>query len=129
MAVDLGPFFDKRKKSFFIRLLNHCSMKIVRINSTYVHVFKHSICCFVCILNAYSSIHFFGTFLKLSTDHIEVYVDGTANGGHWKQSNFQWQPFKIFKFQIHNNCPPLKILWVSKISCKWNHFLTTYYIC
>ena len=27
-----------------------------------------------------------------------------------KQSNFRWQPFKKVKFEIHNNCPSLKIL-------------------
>ena len=48
-----GLFFDKQKKRFLIRPLDHCYMKNVLISSIYVYVFKYSICCFVCCLNYY----------------------------------------------------------------------------
>ena len=40
MEVDFVLFLDKQKKSFFLSLLDSCSIKRVQTGSTYVYVFK-----------------------------------------------------------------------------------------
>ena len=42
------PYFGQSEEEFFLRTLDHCFMKRVRISFTYIYVFKYLISCFDC---------------------------------------------------------------------------------
>ena len=49
----LWPIFGQAEEEVFLRLLNNCLVKIVRISSAHVYVIKYSNFVFVCCLNSY----------------------------------------------------------------------------
>ena len=109
------PYFWTNRRSVFPTTVRSFFDENI-LNQLYIRLCVQISDYFVC-LNSYLSMYWLTHFKSIYRAHWRICV-----------RNCQWWPFKTVKFQIHDGCPPLKILWVSKNSCNWNRFTTTYYI-